>query len=49
MSSIQMAVLLMVSGGVQPFNFTPTISADTLVPTCGPPQRIAGTRLGSIT
>lgn len=35
MSAIQMAVLLMVSGGVQPFNFTPTISADTLVPTCG--------------
>ncbi len=25
-----MAVLLMVNGGVTPFNFTPTISADTL-------------------
>lgn len=30
MLAIQMAVLLMVKGGVTPFNFTPTISADTL-------------------
>ena len=30
MSAIQMAVLLMVSGGATPFKFTPTISADTL-------------------
>lgn len=30
MSAIQMAVLLMVNGGATPFNFTPTISADTL-------------------
>lgn len=29
MSAIQMAVLLMVSGGTTPFSFTPTISADT--------------------
>lgn len=29
MSAIQMAVLLMVSGGSTPFSFTPTISADT--------------------
>lgn len=30
MSAIQMAVLLMVAGGPTPFNFVPTISADTL-------------------